>query len=948
MVSRTWPLLLLMASLVLPPAPAFHPPYQDDTEATVEALLEEMSPEDRVGQLFLVTFYGADVGPESDIARLIQEYRVGGVVLLASHDNFPMEGGAELPTQAQALITSLQTLAAEGTSSEEAESPYIPLFIGIEHEGDSWPHTEILSGLTPLPSEMALGATWDPAHAEATGQTVGVELSAMGFNLVLGPSADVLGTPQPSTTGDLGTRSFGGEPYWVSQMTAAYVRGIHVGSEGRIAVVPGHFPGYGGADRSATIEVPTVRRSLDQLTQVDLAPFFAVTGNTADPLEQTDGLMTGHIRYLGFQGDNPRLPTRPISLDAQALGVLMTLEPIAAWREEGGFIMSDALGLRGISRYYDPAGTTFRNRRIAQDAFLAGNDILYLNEFGQEPELDQTETIIDTIAFFVQTYNSDPTFQTRVDEAVRRILRAKLELYGRLDLSNVVPRANALEQIGQGSEATFNAAEDAVTLLSPMQVEQVTPPQLGENIVIFTDTRTFQQCSTCPAKPLIAADALGTAILRLYGPVGTRAINTSDVESYSFQQLATYLATGTSGIIEAEEGGGEAPESGEATPTPEPDPVEVALNNAEWIVFVMLDVSPDVPYSDTVRQFLAERPDVATRARVVVMAMGAPYYLDATEVSKLDAYYALYGTTEPFVNVAARALFQGVTPHGASPVSISAINYDIIEATSPDPLQVISLVIEEETAEAEEGGATPPAPVLEQGDALDIRTGVIMDHNGNPVPDGTPVEFVLDYASQGIRDTERMTTVDGVARISLLLNAGELRISASSEPAMLSDTIQVVIPETGGGTVSRAPLVPPTPTPTPPRETPTPADTHTPTPTTAPVEGEQGHQRHVDFGDLLLTMVGLLALGSGAFWYENVWRDKGLNVGLLVALAPIVGGLLAYNYYAMVLPGAEAWGGFIGEGWGAATAAWMGGLVSLGTVALVLYRDHLRQNRGRR
>lgn len=939
-----------MTSLVLSTASVPGPPYQDDDDnAVVEALLEDMSPEDRVGQLFLVTYYGADVGPESDIARLIQEYRIGGVVLNASHDNFPLIDDSDPLTQAQTLIISLQALAAESTDYEDdTVAPYIPLFIGIEREWDSWPYTEVIPGLTPLPSQMALGATWDPTYAEAAGQILGTELSALGFNLVIGPSADVVGTPQPFTTGDLGTRSFGGEPFWVSQMTSAYVRGIHIGSDSQIIVIPGHFPGYGGADRSATFEVPTVRRSLDQLAQVDLAPFYAVTGYAIDPIDQADGLMTGHIRYLGFQGENPRLPTRPISLDAQALGVLMALDPIAEWREAGGLIMSDALGLRGIRRFYDPTGTTFRNRRIAQDAFLAGNDILYLGEFGQQPELDQTETIIDTIEFFVQTYNSDPAFQARVDEAVTRTLSAKLALYGRFDASTVMPDPDALEEVGNGRDATFATAENAVTLLSPIQIDQVTPPQLGEQIAIFTDTRAVQQCSTCPATPLIAQDELGAAIIRLYGLQGSRAVNSFDIESYSFQQLATYLVTGTSGIEEAEEG--ESPQDTEGEVTPEIDPLEARLNTADWIVFVMLDVNPDLPYSDTVRQFLAERPDIAARARVVVMAMSAPYYLDSTDVSKLDAYYALYSREEPFVDVAARVLFQGTPPYGASPVSIPAIDYDIIEATSPDPSQVISLTIETGASEEGEDGATTPVPPsLEQGDALGIRTGIIVDHNGNPVPDGTPVEFVLDHVTQVTRDTEGVTTTDGIARIGLLLESGELHISANSEPAMLSETIQIVIPETGGATISLGtPNPPPTPTVTTPPETPTPVHTHAPTPTVTQPGGETDTQRRVAFRDLFLTMVGLLALSSGAFWYENIWKRSGLNAGLLMALFPMVGGLLVYNYYAMALPGSRMWQGMFSEAWGAVTAAWGGGLVGLGIAALIVHRMHLWQNRSRR
>ncbi len=68
--------------------------------------------------------------------------------------------------------------------------------------------------------------------AEEAGRVAGQELAALGFNLLLGPSADVVQVPQPYTAGDLGTRVFGGEPFWVSQMTVAYVRGVHEGSGG--------------------------------------------------------------------------------------------------------------------------------------------------------------------------------------------------------------------------------------------------------------------------------------------------------------------------------------------------------------------------------------------------------------------------------------------------------------------------------------------------------------------------------------------------------------------------------------------------------------------------------------------------------------------------------------------------------------------------------------------
>ena len=54
---------------------------QSDDEARARDLLERMTPEERVGQLFLVTFTGTKVGPESEIFDLIYNryvFSIGG------------------------------------------------------------------------------------------------------------------------------------------------------------------------------------------------------------------------------------------------------------------------------------------------------------------------------------------------------------------------------------------------------------------------------------------------------------------------------------------------------------------------------------------------------------------------------------------------------------------------------------------------------------------------------------------------------------------------------------------------------------------------------------------------------------------------------------------------------------------------------------------------------
>jgi len=59
-----------------------------DEDSFVEQLLARMTVEEKVGQLFLVTFVGNDLSEGSDIVELVTQYHVGGVVLLASNENF--------------------------------------------------------------------------------------------------------------------------------------------------------------------------------------------------------------------------------------------------------------------------------------------------------------------------------------------------------------------------------------------------------------------------------------------------------------------------------------------------------------------------------------------------------------------------------------------------------------------------------------------------------------------------------------------------------------------------------------------------------------------------------------------------------------------------------------------------------------------------------------------
>jgi len=952
---------------------------QEEEDDQVAQLMEEMSSAAKVGQLFLVTFPGADVGDDALITELIRDYHVGGVVLLPENGNIANEG--DTPAQVAALTGRLQRTAWEATRTateelvdEEAIDPFIPLFVAANHEGNGLPFTSIISGTTPLPPPMALGATWDLDHAETVGQVAGRELRALGVNMLLGPSLDVLEVPRPESTGDLGVRSFGGEPFWVGQMGQAYIRGVHNGGGERVAVIAKHFPGLGTSDRSLDEEISTVQRTLEKLRQIDLAPFFAVA-QADDPLARPDGLLVSHIRFQGLEGGR-YAKTRPISVDSQGqvLQRLLGLPGLTNWREEGGVTVSDDLGVRALRRFYDPSEKTFNGRRIAQEAFFAGNDLLLLSQFALSDDWeDQMGNIRSTITFFRDKYEREPSFQVLVDEAVARILRLKLSLYNdTFSISNAIPNVERVDgQLGLGQEVLAAIGRDAITLLSPPSIVP-SPPTTVDNIVIFTDARREQPCPTCAPVPYIDPLLLEDTFVRLYGPGATGQITPWRVTSFTFSQLGQYLNTYPQASTPT-------PSEEQPTPTPTPGLIELALQNADWVIFVMLDPTDDPPQSGAVRRFLAEQADALSDPHLVVLACDAPYYLDATEISKLSAYYVAYSRIEPFIEASVRAIFGEFALTGSPPVSVPGINYDLVVQTSPDPEQIITLHYEKVSETPEEAQPTPEAtveeqptpepteesqptqeptaegqataePRLKEGDKLRLRTGVIVDHNGHPVPDGTPVRFIFNYPQEGLEPSVQETTRGGVAETTITLDRpGQLDISIQADPVPKTTALQITVQEEGTAIVvpitptprPTAPWPTPTPTPNPEPET---AETPQPTPTPENVgEGEPPAPEESGPLDLALALIGVFLVGGAGYYVVRLNRGA-VVLALRLALWCTVGGLTLYLAYALHLPGA-AW---LREQSGVWAAGWIALFGSITPLAIAWVARWIRKTEAER
>lgn len=756
-------------------------PTRDTYDTQIAEIIATLTPEERVGQLMLVTFEGSNLNPETSIATLIADYNIGGVVMLAANDN--INGQVNTPRLVQSLTTDLQQLAydsAVATAERDTPRSFVPMFIATTHAGEGQIGSEIAKDTTPLPSLMALGATWNTGYARQIGQIAGIELSAMGINMLLGPALNIAQQTQSGQSIDLGVNTFGGEPSWVGQMGQSYITGVHEGSQGHIAVIAQDFPGLGLADTQPDQEIPVVPRSVVQLHQFDLIPYYSVTGAAGDTLARADGIQCANIRY---QGETSRTITEPVCLNEDATAQIVNLDYFAEWREDG-VIVSNPLGTRAIRRYYDVI--PFPHRQVAREAFLAGNDILYLSDFGPALGSNQLDNVIDVIQFFAERYEDDPVFRSRVDQSLYRILQLKLTLYnGDLSHENVMLPVNDINAVGGYSADLYTIAEQAVTLLAPRRESLPSPPSRDDNIVIFTDVRLVQQCSYCPTYPLVAVNALETAIERRYGPYADAQIRPEQVVSFSFSQLTTYLDGAVSGS------------SSESSQIKTNQRIGEALRDVDWIIYVMMNATPEVPESTIVNLLLERESSLVERANVIVVSLSAPTYLSSTEVSKFSAYYGLYSHTPPYIEAAARAIFQDTTFSGAPPVSIAAIGYNVQDRTAPDPAQFLQITVDSTANDAtidtdDETGVV----TVNAGERITLQTTAITDHNGHIVPDGTVAEFTITFITDNLQTQQTARTVQGIAETSITTTRpGRIQVTVRAGEASRSNSLQIVANE---------------------------------------------------------------------------------------------------------------------------------------------------------
>jgi beta-N-acetylhexosaminidase len=386
-----------------------------DGEKWAEKTLRKMSPEEKVGQLFMIwvraRFVNIDSPDYGQLRDTIRRDHIGSLAMTVPVDG-PFLIKSE-PYEAAMLLNQLQ------------RDSKLPLLIAADFERGV---SMRLYGTTVFPHAMAFGAAGKQDFAERFGKITAREARAVGVHWNFFPDADVNSNPANPI---INTRSFGENPEAVGNLVASYIQGAH--AEGMMTTAK-HFPGHGDTDTDSHLGVARVGGNLARLQSVELPPFRkAVEAGV-------DSVMVAHVSVPALEADPNKVATVSPAI------VTDLLEKQLGFK---GIVVTDALDMAGLTRLY-----AANIGRAAVDAFKAGSDLLII-----PADLEASyKSMLDAV-------KTGEISEQRVDESVLKLLKAKASLG--LHKARLVNVDELSKQVGKPEDIAFGeeVADAAVTLV---------------------------------------------------------------------------------------------------------------------------------------------------------------------------------------------------------------------------------------------------------------------------------------------------------------------------------------------------------------------------------------------------------------------------------------------------------------------------------------------------
>ena len=460
---------------------------QASDDPQINEIIGKMTLDEKISQMIVPairTWDKSDVTSletGSPLAQALQKHQYGGIILFGSN--------VKDVEQTANLVNALQKNNMDATG----RSKNIPYLMAVDEEGGVV--TRFTMG-TRMTGSMAIGATGEKAAANAklTGEVLGEECAALGFNLDFAPTIDVNSNPSNPT---IGTRSFSDEPQTVAELGAEFTRGL---ATKQVIATLKHFPGHGDTANDTHIGTATVDKTLEELNACELIPFRNVIAqNTADMI------MTAHITLPKYDDEvtfadgnkgyfpatmSKKVITDLLRADIGYEGVVITdaLEMDALYKNK---LVEGDVGETAAS-----ASVEYR-ANLAEKVINAGVDMLLIPaDLKDQEAANLYDNYIQTIAGKVGNGDGKTISENRINQSVARILGLK-QKFGILDNYTEANVSAASQVVGSQDHHNdeMKIARDAITLVKN---DQYTLPLSGHenNVVIMgrlmDDSKTIE------------------------------------------------------------------------------------------------------------------------------------------------------------------------------------------------------------------------------------------------------------------------------------------------------------------------------------------------------------------------------------------------------------------------------------------------------------------------
>lgn len=406
----------------------------DSIDTKVSELLATMSLEEKIGQMTQITITALEkkgspgVLDKDKLKEAIHKYKIGSIL------NVP-NPGAPKPKKWNEVLNEI----LDETNQTDKK---IPIIYGIDAvHGSSYTDGAVL-----FPQQIGMAATWNPELVEKCTAIAAYETRASSIPWVFSPDLDLPRHPAWSRLWE----SFGEDTYLSSQMGVAMVKGFQgddVGAENKVAACIKHYIGYGstvtGKDRTPSIIPERVLRQYD-------LPIFA---KSVEAGAKSVMISSGEINGT------------PVHASKKLITDILKKE-----LDFKGFVVTDWKDIIYLHTRHKVAATM---REAVKKSVLAGIDMSMVPE---------DYTFFEELLSLV---NDGEVPMSRIDDAVRRILRVKFEL----DLFRTpVTSPDDYPDFGAPSSVAMSyiAASESITLLK--NTEETLPLDKNAKILVTGPT----------------------------------------------------------------------------------------------------------------------------------------------------------------------------------------------------------------------------------------------------------------------------------------------------------------------------------------------------------------------------------------------------------------------------------------------------------------------------